>query len=60
MRACLRTFIIIRFIKIIGLICIIRIISTISRDLISLGPARRPLRAFGRQDPKNDHFTKGR
>ena len=51
---------IIRFLKIIGLICIIRIISTISQYFISLGPARRLLRAPGRQDPKNGHFTIGR
>ena len=50
---------IIRFIKIIGLICIIRIISTISQYLISSGPARRLLRAPGRQGPKNGHFAKG-
>ena len=50
---------IIRFIKIIGLICIIRIVSTISQNLISPGRARRPLRAPGRQGPKNGHFTKG-
>ena len=35
------------FIKIIGLICIIRIISTISQNLISPGRARRPLRPPG-------------
>ena len=52
-------FRIIRFIKIIGLICIIRIISTISQYLISSGPARRPLRAPGHQGPKNGHFTIG-
>ena len=50
---------IIRFIKLVGLICIIRIISTISQYLISSGLVRRPLRAPGRQGPKNDHFTKG-
>ena len=50
----------IRFIKIIGLICIIRIVSTVSQNLISPGRARRPLRAPGRQGPKNYHFTKGR
>ena len=39
--------------------CIIRIISTISQYLISSGPARRRLRAPGRQGPKNGHFTIG-
>ena len=37
-----------------------RIISTISQYLISSGLARRPLRAPGRQGPKNGHFTIGR
>ena len=50
---------VIRFIKIIALICIIRIIRAISQDLISPGRARKPLRAPGRQRPKNAHFTKG-
>ena len=43
----------------IGLLYIIRIIATISRNLISACRARRPPRAPGRRGPKNEHFTKG-
>ena len=45
------------FIKIIGLICINRIVNTISQYLISSGPARRLLKAPSRQGTKNGHFT---
>ena len=48
------------FIKIVGLTCIIRIVSTISQYFLSLGMAERPLRAPGRQETKSSRFAIGR